>query len=202
MLSLSLGPKEKAVLLIGALLLLRCCERLVLPQRELLAPVSATLPSPYFRNSFGQPIQRSIARTRAPTRDPVFVTSVGGHIHDSLLPIYSRSLTASEAHELWQADVGHWLASHVPAVISTTDIPFQVRDCTRGCGVHGTCDAELGYCQCSSGWTGEACEHRQVSMPSCHMLLIERTHCTARRSRAGVALQRGRWPLSVDSVRR
>jgi hypothetical protein len=78
----------------------------------------------------------------------------------SFRPLHDRHLSADEAKVLWREPIGTWLTSHVGAEVPSNRALPQ-RGCAESCGSHGSCNEQLGVCQCTSGWAGSACSRRQ-----------------------------------------
>lgn len=58
-------------------------------------------------------------------------------------------------------------AGSAPLEVDYTYVPASPKACAPECSFHGTCDADLGQCQCPAGRGGLDCS--QTLTPSCHL---------------------------------
>ncbi|KAL1512024.1 hypothetical protein AB1Y20_005299 [Prymnesium parvum] len=158
---MGMTPHAKAIVLLAALLLLRCVERtLVRPHTTILQETAR----PHSHLSVAAAVPPV---SPPPSRVAAIAHPADGRSQDPSLPRYLRPLDAVEARELWRDEVGGWLATHAPALVASADVTpprsrSQLRGCRAGCGGNGTCQEDVGVCHCRSGWEGEACERRKA----------------------------------------
>ena len=88
-------------------------------------------------------------------------SAVGLKRSDRGSELHTRPLHADESTAIWQPRIGSWLTRHVGMQVTSRSLVQQWVGCAGGCGDHGSCNAQLGTCQCTSGWMGDRCDIEQ-----------------------------------------
>ena len=88
-------------------------------------------------------------------------SAVGLKRSDRGSELHTRPLHADESTAIWQPRIGSWLTRHVGMQVTSRSLVQRWVGCAGGCGDHGSCNAQLGTCQCTSGWMGDRCDIEQ-----------------------------------------